>query len=74
MRLSFMICWTRLMMSQRWRAQNAKAWKEDAETAPSVLYINHEKWMEKKANIGVQLSERDEDPIYEQNNFDKKGL
>lgn len=62
------------MMSQRWRAQNAKAWKEDAETAPSVLYINHEKWMEKKANIGVQLSERDEDPIYEQNNFDKKGL
>ena len=55
------------------KKQNAKAWKEDAETFPSVLYVNHEKWMEDKVNVGVQISERDEDPIYEQDNFDKKG-
>ena len=53
--------------------KSAKAWKEDAETLPSVLYVGHEGWMEEKANLGVQLSERDEDPIYEQNNFDTKG-
>lgn len=55
------------------KKQNAKAWKEDAKTRPSVLYINHEKWMEEKVNIGVQISEKDADPIYEQNNFKKKG-
>ena len=55
------------------KKQNAKAWKEDAETLPSVLYITHQKWMEEKVNLGVQISERDEDPIYEQDNFDKKG-
>jgi len=55
------------------KQQNAKAWKEDAETLPSVLYINHDKWMEDKVNLGVQISEQDEDPIYEQDNFGKKG-
>jgi tetrathionate reductase subunit B len=55
------------------KAQNAKAWKEDAKTRPSVLDINHEKWMEDKVNIGVQISEKDADPIYEQNNFKQKG-
>lgn len=55
------------------KAQKAKAWKEDADTKPSVLYLGHEAWMETKTNLGVSLSEHDEDPIYEQNNFDKKG-
>lgn len=48
---------------------DAKAWREQEGTAPSVLYIGHDKWMEEKANTGVQLDEKDTDIIYEQNNF-----
>ena len=53
-------------------ASGAKGWKEGEGTKPSVLYIGHESWMEEKANTGVQLSEDDEDIIYEQNNL-KRG-
>ncbi|MEM7599861.1 MAG: 4Fe-4S dicluster domain-containing protein [Verrucomicrobiota bacterium] len=53
-------------------ASGARGWKEDEGTRPSVLYIDHEPWMEEKANTGVQLDENDEDIIYEQNNL-KKG-
>ncbi len=49
----------------------AKAWKADEGTKPSVYYIGHEEWMEKKANTGVQLDPKDEDIIYEQNNLKK---
>lgn len=55
------------------KAKQAKAWKADAGTKPSVTYIGHEAWMETKVNLGVKLSQQDEDPIYEQNNFSKKG-
>jgi hypothetical protein len=33
--------------------------------------VSHEKWMEKKANTGVQLDPKDEDVTYEQNNLKK---
>ena len=49
--------------------QKAKPWKLEAETNPSVLYVGHEKWMEKKVNTGVQLDAADEDVTYEQNNL-----
>lgn len=52
--------------------KGAKAWKEEAGTLPSVRYLGHESWMEEKSNLGVKLSEKDADPIYEQNNFDRK--
>lgn len=51
--------------------KKAKAWKEEAGTDPSVLYVSHERWMEKKANTGVQLDPMDEDVTYEQNNLIK---
>ena len=35
------------------------------------LYKFHEKWMEEKANTGVQLDPKDEDVTYEQNNLKK---
>jgi tetrathionate reductase subunit B len=54
------------------KAKGAKAFKEDAGTDPSVLYVSHESWMEKKSNLGVQLSPQDEDVIYEQNNLSTK--
>ncbi|MDB4789365.1 4Fe-4S dicluster domain-containing protein [Verrucomicrobiales bacterium] len=54
------------------KAKNAKAFKEDAGTEPSVLYVDHEAWMEPKSNLGVQLSPADEDVIYEQNNLKPK--
>lgn len=60
-------------VTQLVKERKAKAWKEESETKPSVLYLGHEAWMEAKANLGVRLSDKDEDPIYEQNNFDKKG-
>jgi Fe-S-cluster-containing dehydrogenase component len=50
-------------------ATGAKAWKEEEGTKPSVLYVDHESWMEEKANGGVQLSDNDADIIYEQNNL-----
>lgn len=53
------------------KAGKAKAWKADEGTKPSVYYIGHEEWMEKKANTGVQLDPKDEDIIYEQNNLKK---
>jgi len=48
---------------------NAKPWKEEEGTKPSVYYIGHEKWMEEKANTGVQLDPKDADITYEQNNL-----
>jgi len=51
------------------KKQNAQAWKKEAETNPSVLYVSHEPWMEKKANTGIQLDPKDEDITYEQNNL-----
>ena len=51
--------------------KKAKAWKAEEKTNPSVLYVSHEKWMEKKANTGVQLDPKDEDVTYEQNNLKK---
>lgn len=53
------------------KAKNAKAWKAEAGTNPSVLYASHEPWMEAKANKGVQLSPKDQDITYEQNNLNK---
>ena len=49
----------------------AKAWKAEEGTNPSVLYVSHDAWMEKKANTGVQLDPKDEDVTYEQNNLKK---
>lgn len=60
-------------ITKKARKRNARGWKENSGTKPSVLFIGHEDWMEEKANLGVRLSDRDEDPIYEQNNFDTKG-
>jgi phosphohistidine phosphatase SixA len=51
--------------------KNAKAWKAEEGTNPSVLYVSHEPWMEAKANTGVQLDPKDEDVTYEQNNLKK---
>ena len=51
------------------KQEGAKAWKADEGTKPSVFYIGHEKWMEDRANTGVQLDPKDEDIIYEQNNL-----
>ena len=47
----------------------AKGWKEGEGTKPSVVYIGHEPWMEEMANTGVQLSDKDRDVTYEQNNL-----
>ncbi|MCG8416588.1 MAG: 4Fe-4S dicluster domain-containing protein [Proteobacteria bacterium] len=44
---------------------NARVFRADAGTRPSVLYINHENWMEEKAK-SIQLLPDDEDIIYEQ--------
>jgi Fe-S-cluster-containing dehydrogenase component len=49
------------------KEHNAKPFKEDADTHPSILYINHEQWMEQAAATGVQLSPEDDEIIYEQN-------
>ena len=51
------------------RLQAAKAWKEGEKTMPSVLYIEHETWMEEAANTGVSLDPADRDITYEQNNL-----
>ena len=52
--------------------RDARPWKPEAKTNPSVLYVNHETWMEKKVLTGVQLDPGDEDITYEQNNLGKK--
>lgn len=49
------------------KEHNAKPFKEDADTQPSILYIKQEKWMEQAAATGVQLSPEDDEIIYEQN-------
>ena len=56
-------------ISQLAKKQDAKAWKEKEGTKPSVLYVNHEQWMEEKTNTGVQLDPADEDITYEQDNL-----
>lgn len=48
-------------------ARGASAYKADAGTKPSVLYIGHEAWMEDKAR-SVQLLPDDEDITYDQGN------
>ena len=45
---------------------DAKAFKEEAGTRPSVLYVGHEKWMEEKAKTGIQLSPDENEIVYEQ--------
>lgn len=52
-------------VTQYAQANNARAFKEGAGTKPSVLYIEHDTWMEDKAK-SVQLLPDDEDIIYEQ--------
>ena len=53
------------------KSTDAKPWKVEAGTEPTVFYAGHEKWMEEKANTGVQLDPADEDIVYEQNNLKK---
>ncbi len=47
-------------------AHGARPFKEEAGTRPTVLYVSHERFMEEKANVGVQLSKDDADIVYEQ--------
>lgn len=49
------------------KEHNAKPFKEDAGTNPSILYVNHKDWMEQAVATGVQLSPDDDEIIYEQN-------
>ena len=53
-------------VAQYAKEHNAKPFKADAGTQPSVLYIEHEPWMERAAATGVQLSVKDDEIIYEQ--------
>ncbi len=46
--------------------RGARAFKEDAETRPSVLFVGHEEWMEESAKSGIQMSPDDDDIVYEQ--------
>jgi len=48
------------------RKYDAKAFKEEAGTNPSVFYIGLEKWMEKKVENGIQLSSKEDEIIYVQ--------
>ena len=48
------------------KKHDAKPFKEEAETKPSILYVNHEKWVERAAATGVQISPEDNEIIYEQ--------
>lgn len=54
-------------------ALDARAWKPEEKTRPTVLYVAHDKWMERKAGDGVRMSETDADIIYEQDNLDRIG-
>lgn len=54
-------------------ARGATVWKEEAGTRPSVRYLGAEPWMEAKANLGVRLSPKDADILYEQANFPMVG-
>lgn len=53
-------------VAQYAKEHNAKPFKADAGTEPSVLYIALEPWMEQAAATGVQLSPKDDEIIYEQ--------
>ena len=53
-------------VAQYAKKHNAKSFKADAGTEPSVLYIALEPWMEQAAATGVQLSPKDDEIIYEQ--------
>ncbi|MFT5493409.1 MAG: tetrathionate reductase subunit B [Limisphaerales bacterium] len=59
-------------VSQLAKGKQAKAFKEESGTLPTVLYVDHEKWMEQASNAGVQLSANDRDVTYEQDNLDTK--
>lgn len=48
------------------KKHGAKAFKEEADTSPSVFYIGLEKWMEKKIENGIQLSPEEDEIIYVQ--------
>lgn len=48
------------------RNHDAKPFKEDVGTYPSVLYVKHEPWMEQAAATGIQLSPEDNEIVYEQ--------
>ncbi len=45
---------------------NARPFKEDAGTRPSVVFIGLMDWMEKAAATGIQLSPDDNEVVYEQ--------
>lgn len=51
------------------QAFDAKPFRQAANTKPVVRYVKHDTWMEKKVNLGIQLSPDDEDVIYEQGNL-----
>lgn len=51
-------------VTQYAKEHNAKAYKADAGTDPSVLYIGHEEWMESVAR-GVQISDDEAGIVYE---------
>lgn len=46
-------------------ARGAEAFKEDAGTRPSVLFVGLEEWMEESAESGIQISPDDDDIVYE---------
>lgn len=53
-------------VTQYAKTNNAKAFKEDANTKPSVLYVKHEDWMDEAAATGIQLTPEDNEIVYEQ--------
>ncbi|MGR3219081.1 MAG: 4Fe-4S dicluster domain-containing protein [Candidatus Anammoxibacter sp.] len=48
------------------KKHDARAFKKEAGTNPSVLYIGLEKWMGKKPETGIQLSSKEDEIIYVQ--------
>lgn len=52
-------------LSQYAAKHNAKPFKEDAGTKPSVLYVELDDWMNRAAATGIQLSPDDYEIIYE---------
>lgn len=48
------------------KKHNARAFKEEEGTKPSVTYIGLDQWMEKKAGNGIQLTPDEDELIYVQ--------